>query len=345
MVAEFGGSPSGPSSSSSSDPQPISVGSAAPTAPMGHSRLETVRTTLEARGLPEAAFKLLLSRYKIKSDQQSGSLYYYQRLWNAWLAWCQPSIEKAYKFDEDAVAGFISHLWQEGSTISKVRTSLSVLEVTKRVIFPERPPFLQNGLIRSLVEAARVDRPMRKKGPSGAKGELVPYFDVATITLFWRNQKPNDKLSLYSLRKKVATLLTIDLFLRGADLFSFTEEGISFERNPHGYPLAVHFKVTDLKEHRSQEIRWTNFRVECICQEFKDSCTCCAVDAYLRKSAKRRKKVEPVALVNSGGSEIQVRKLLITHKNKARALSIDRLRHDLQRQWRKVVLEDGLLTL
>ena len=122
------------------------------------------------------------------------------------------------------MAAFISNLWKEGASASKIKTALSVLETTKKVFFPERSPLLNNGLIRSLIEAAKVDRPVKKKGPSVGKGD-APYYDVASIFSFWSQQA--EQLPLYMLRKKVACLLTIDPFLRAADLACFTEEGLS----------------------------------------------------------------------------------------------------------------------
>lgn len=73
-------------------------------------------------------------------------------------------------------------------------------------LFPERSPLLNNGLIRSLIEAAKVDRPVKKKGPSVGKGD-APYYDVASIFSFWSQQA--EQLPLYMLRKKVACLLTM----------------------------------------------------------------------------------------------------------------------------------------
>src|SRR5690348_4281795 len=99
-------------------------------------------------------------------------------------------------------SGIYFSLWDQGASASKVRNTLSVLEVTKRVLLPNRPPFLDNGIIRSFMEAARVDRPIRKKGPNGGKGEVVPYFDVAKISSYWSHRSTNAKLPLYNLRKK-----------------------------------------------------------------------------------------------------------------------------------------------
>jgi len=331
VVAEPDGTSSCSSSSSSSSAQSISGGTGAPITKMGISRLETLRATLEARGLPDAAFNLLLRRYKVRNDQRGGSLYLYESLWRKWLEWCQPSLERAMNFDEDSVAGFLSHMWQQEAAASGVKAAVSVLEVTKRILLPGRRAFLDNGLIRSLIEAVVVDRPVKKRGPKGA---VVPFFDVTKIHLYWARQVGNDKLAIDVLRKKAVSLLVVDLFLRCSDLMQFTEAETHFESvaiEGRGQVKSVSFKVTGLKEHRTQHLRWSHFRLACICKDgFAPSCTCCTLERYLHRSKKRRDATPSISQTTSEGSVREVRPLFVTHKNKAKALSKDRLRNDIK---------------
>jgi len=154
-------------------------------------------------------------------------LYYYESIWRSWVKYCQPSLSRAYDFVEDQIAGFISKLWKEGAAASRIKATLSVLEVTKKQSYPNRPPLLDNGLIRSLIDAVVVDRPVKKKGPDGV---LVPFYDVEKIFRFWASQPCNEGLRIEVLRKKAVSLLVVDLFLRGSDVFHFTVEETHFEK-------------------------------------------------------------------------------------------------------------------
>jgi len=250
--------------------------------------------------------------------------------------WCG-SLNTAYEFQEDRIAGFLSDLWSNGAAASRVKSSLSVLEVTKKVMFPTRPALLQNGLIRSLIDAVVVDKPVKRKGPD--KGE-TPFYDPARISTYWSQQDDNATLPIERLRAKAISLLMMDLFLRSSDTMQFTFEETYFESGGMGQPdskglktsKSVLFKVTGLKEHRSQKIRWSQFRVPCICNMFKGSCSCCTLQVYLHRSRVRRATVKKVVQITSDGEKRLVQPIWITHnKNKARALSKDALRNDLKK--------------
>jgi hypothetical protein len=50
----------------------------------------------------------------------------------------------------------------------------------------------------------------------------------------------------------------------------------------------------------------------------------------MEKSSRRRKKVPLSTMITSDGTKVQERRLFITHKNAAKAISLDRLRKDLR---------------
>jgi hypothetical protein len=148
-----------------------------------------------------------LARYKVQSDKEGGILYYYESIWKSWIEWCRPSLAGVYNLDEDSVAGFISSLWAKGAAAARVKSTLSVLETTKKVLYPQRTPFLNNGLIRSLIDAAVVNRPVKRRGPQDG---ALPFYDVARIFDYWSRSDDNSTLPMTTLRAKTASLLTID---------------------------------------------------------------------------------------------------------------------------------------
>lgn len=244
-------------------------------------------------------------------------------------------------FEEEKVAAFISELWKDGAVASKLKACLSVLEVTKRVVAPSRPPLLEYGLIKSLLEAAKVDRPQVR--------DSRPFFDPRLITELWHGYKANSRLTMLELRWKTLSLLVVDLFLRGADAYNFTEEGTHLEAGTEAAlpqvlvgsekkllpeksgVKSVFCKVGGLKEHRSQHILWSYFRVPCICKAgFSASCTCCALVCYLNRSKARRAKTAKSEIVLSDGSTFKARRLFVTHSGPAGPLSLDRLRNDMR---------------
>src|SRR4051812_7244119 len=85
-------------------------------------------------------------------------------------------------------------------------------------------------------------------------------------------------LPMETLRKKAISLLVMDLFL--------TEEGTHFEsgavEGDTKSTKSVCFKVSGLKEHRSQGLRYSMLRLPCQ-KNYAASCTC-TLEIYMQRS-------------------------------------------------------------
>lgn len=134
------------------------------------------------------------------------------------MSFCGSS-EVAQTFEASKVASFLTSQWEKGASASRVKASLSVLEVTKKILLPESRPLVEHGVVRTLLDAVKVDRPLAK--------DKRPYYDVSLITEYWSMYISNERLPIAELRRKVISLLAVDLFLRGADLLNFTAEGFT----------------------------------------------------------------------------------------------------------------------
>lgn len=261
-------------------------------------------------------------------------------------------MEVAIEFGEAKVASFLSETWKAGYSAGRIKMALSVLEVTRKVLWPSRASLLDNGLIRSLLDAVKVDRPLTK--------DTRPYFDVSIITTYWTRRVGNAELPLIHLRMKVISLLTVDLFLRASDVWNFTLAGTIFESGGVGDTKereievsedrpeekcsyrSVFCKVGGLKEHRVQGKLWSYFRLPCICKAgFQNSCTCCALQVYIKRSARRRGKVPESDMRLGDGSTYKAKQIFLTHKNKAKAMSLDGVRNDLKAVMEKSGVPDG----
>ena len=307
---------------------------------MADNRLSRIRNRLIKEGFSNAVFNLFVRKYKWPSDEK-GTLKRYQDVWSSFVSFCQKDPERALEFRREDVSNFAAMLFDKGHSGSAVNAAITALDSTRAVILPLSPPLSQDSLIASIRKSAKLQRPPpRDSLPPVYYDPLLVFKNLASSC------KAVGKAKVHLLRAKLETLMLLDGGLRGNELCRVFTENIRL------FPKRVDIKIPWPKEKKKKE--WARISLHCSCSAkklenkmggrneddaFTESDTplwrrlccsfCCFRSYYLHDTVrKRRSKCEKISYESMEGTKLGT-PFLVTHKSKARLISLPSIRKEV----------------
>ena len=293
----------------------------------------SIRQKLGKEGFSDGVYNLIVGRYKNQSDKRS-TLFGHQKVWGEFVRFCGNSA-RALDFRVTDIANFLSDLFNKGARGTRISAAISTLELTRGFFIPNGTRLAENPIIESLRRSAKVQRPPLKDLKSDQYYD--PYLILRSVS-----KRRNKSLSCVDLRAKAVTLVCIDGAMRVNELAKMYLENFTFELKE------VTVRVCFTKE--KQQNAWTGFRFFCSCVSGlkpelswrQEACTYCTLKAYAERKrvVARREKVVKCSYTAPEGDKLGT-PFFVTHKNKAKGLSVNSIRSDVLKVMAGAGLEDS----
>lgn len=183
------------------------------------SRLESVRKSVEDRGISKEAFEILSSSWRSSTEKS------YSSAWRKWMGWCHERKLDPFPTSITTVVEFLAYQFQQGFQYSTINTYRSALSATIAPI--EGQQVGQHPLVCKLLQGMFNLRPPMPRYQST--------WDVGIVVQHLKGLSPTEEQTLQVLSKKLVTLLALANASRASDIHAldlqyhkFSEEGVLF---------------------------------------------------------------------------------------------------------------------